>query len=927
MENQKILTKNISHILNSEIYNGEMIKKYRRILLSLVIIVIAIRWFYNGMFFYTDTHVPIYMDSYYQRMTNIWDFVSGQGDIRHMFLLPYVIFVKIAYNFAEIFTTDIQARIQIIESTIFLFNSFVIIIGLERLFYLLLLEIKIKPNNKNEILIGILTLFYLFNIWSITALWRPFWPYIFHYSFIPILIYSFLKCCENGSAKNYCLMLIVTIFISIGYTIPYSFIFDLLILLAISITIRNRGNVVKSSLLFIFYVVMVLFPIILTIAIYPSIIFAQAKSIVALAPIDKLLEYNSPDILKGFGVTGYPPFYNSHDFAWYVSTPYFSEVFYLVVFALFLLSPIILSRKVSHNVTILTMSVLYLIFLIFLSNSKAPFPFNIITVNILSQELFQPLRSVYVRFGEYIIISFILISFLSWSLISDRYKRVYLASMLIFFIVVQFPFLMSSYNLQAWENYDAKIPPIHTQIPSEYKRVLTDLELLSKKYDNIIIFPYPTSFQRMEWYQGPPLFALGSGGRVISDSDIRSNIISHIIDNTSPKLYAPYVIIYSKDVVPKDGNDIRLKRAFDNLLSIDEFSNKFDKIGVYNGSPKLFVYKESEFLSPFTVLNNIEMFNETVGKLFVIYQNKPVLIDYVLPTYYSVTLPKNILENFSSSVSFDIDIDKFRYDEIFVYPLFISYGTKGEKKAENLYIYLKFKVINDKELTIDIGNGKNWNYTKVNSVTINMTKRVTLDFLYDGGILINLTNGENITINSDDISAFNSDIMKISKNDKYNPLSEAQFRVANINLSDIFINKWFFTYKRLSRTPEDIYMGHNAELSYTTIVDYKKLNPTLWKVKIKSHKPFTLLFSENYDRFWVARVDKIDEKSTKAEKIYSTKLYSATNGFLINQTGNLEIIIEYEPQKWFNIGLVVSITTISIYIVYLIYNWRKRKNE
>jgi hypothetical protein len=77
----------------------------------------------------------------------------------------------------------------------------------------------------------------------------------------------------------------------------------------------------------------------------------------------------------------------------------------------------------------------------------------------------------------------------------------------------------------------------------------------------------------------------------------------------------------------------------------------------------------------------------------------------------------------------------------------------------------------------------------------------------------------------------------------------------------------------------------------------------------------------------VARVDKIDGKSTKAEKIYSTKLYLATNGFLINQTGNLEIIIEYEPQKWFNIGLVVSITTISIYIVYLIYNWRKRKNE
>ena len=51
------------------------------------------------------------------------------------------------------------------------------------------------------------------------------------------------------------------------------------------------------------------------------------------------------------------------------------------------------------------------------------------------------------------------------------------------------------------------------------------------------------------------------------------------------------------------------------------------------------------------------------------------------------------------------------------------------------------------------------------------------------------------------------------------------------------------------------------------------------------------------------------------------------NGFWINETGNLEIIIRYKPQDWFEIGLVISILTFLACIFYLIYDWRREKGD
>lgn len=55
-------------------------------------------------------------------------------------------------------------------------------------------------------------------------------------------------------------------------------------------------------------------------------------------------------------------------------------------------------------------------------------------------------------------------------------------------------------------------------------------------------------------------------------------------------------------------------------------------------------------------------------------------------------------------------------------------------------------------------------------------------------------------------------------------------------------------------------------------------------------------FAEAYDPLWEARIYR-DGKLV--EKVKSIPLYSVINGFWINETGNLEIVIRYTPQDWF----------------------------
>jgi len=99
------------------------------------------------------------------------------------------------------------------------------------------------------------------------------------------------------------------------------------------------------------------------------------------------------------------------------------------------------------------------------------------------------------------------------------------------------------------------------------------------------------------------------------------------------------------------------------------------------------------------------------------------------------------------------------------------------------------------------------------------------------------------------------------------------------------------------------------------IIEYEQYNPSLWKVSANASTPFLLAFAAPYDSEWQAKIH---------DKVYrSIPLYGFINGFWVNQTGLLDITIEYEPQRWFNYGLVISFTTVLACLTYLTYSYSK----
>ena len=121
-------------------------------------------------------------------------------------------------------------------------------------------------------------------------------------------------------------------------------------------------------------------------------------------------------------------------------------------------------------------------------------------------------------------------------------------------------------------------------------------------------------------------------------------------------------------------------------------------------------------------------------------------------------------------------------------------------------------------------------------------------------------------------------------------------------------------------------LGNKSSSSLTTpttiIKEYDKINPTLWNVRISTSRPTTIGFAEPYDQAWEASVYK-DGK--KIEVVNSLPLYGVLNAFQIKNTGDLKIVLNFVPQYWYQIGLLMSGLTFAFCIIYIIYEWRRDK--
>jgi hypothetical protein len=111
---------------------------------------------------------------------------------------------------------------------------------------------------------------------------------------------------------------------------------------------------------------------------------------------------------------------------------------------------------------------------------------------------------------------------------------------------------------------------------------------------------------------------------------------------------------------------------------------------------------------------------------------------------------------------------------------------------------------------------------------------------------------------------------------------------------------------------------------------YRRISPAEYEVEVKNAtRSYMLSLAESYDPLWIARegVESTDDphKGNPDNHAFQTRsipLYSIVNGFYINKMGDYILRIEYQPQKWFMQGAVISIiSVISILVACIIFGY------
>ncbi len=112
-------------------------------------------------------------------------------------------------------------------------------------------------------------------------------------------------------------------------------------------------------------------------------------------------------------------------------------------------------------------------------------------------------------------------------------------------------------------------------------------------------------------------------------------------------------------------------------------------------------------------------------------------------------------------------------------------------------------------------------------------------------------------------------------------------------------------------------------------IEYKFINPSEYEVSIQNAKKGdVLIFSEGYDKNWIAESLALKGETFRAQ---SEKFGNNLNSFVFPENGDYSLKIIYMPQKWVNIGLIISALALSglifgFLLIYYRHGRNTRKN-
>lgn len=141
----------------------------------------------------------------------------------------------------------------------------------------------------------------------------------------------------------------------------------------------------------------------------------------------------------------------------------------------------------------------------------------------------------------------------------------------------------------------------------------------------------------------------------------------------------------------------------------------------------------------------------------------------------------------------------------------------------------------------------------------------------------------------------------------YNPHDEVdKASIAFASDKGSMIDIQNFSFQRVINSRIYAILQKNNTATSSPEITYREINPTKYKIEIKNaQKPFLFIFNQAYNPSWKLTV--VNEKGSFGH----VEVNGYANGWYLTKTGSYSVLVEYQAQNVFYVGIVVSVLSLS----------------
>jgi len=732
-------------------------------------------------------------------------------------------------------------------------------------------------------------------------------PYVLHYALFPLFVAFCLRFFLYRSYKSFLVLIGISFLIFSSYTIFSSIVFDFLfvsflfIVLSRSLSFKEIIRSIGESVKVFSGILILLIPIMVVLISEPSLANTQYNFITQVTqPNGQLLAtiaFNSPRLIPALFYSGYNGLY-SGDFGWYQNYCAQFEPILLLLFTLFLTVGIIVALKSKTDSKLwFGLVIIWVLAIILFTGTNEPF-------SSLKSWFFQLkyvdlLRSVYARFGEYVILSSLPFICLGISKIFSIKRSIMIKGFVSILVIAIL--LVSLYPIFSGEflsKQNNSVPSNRVVFPASYQY----LSSLNSNGADFIYLTVPMSFDvsSRSWnngtngYIGPDIFPFILSGQAIRDPLIQRSVLYYLVRGEVSEIQQVMPLRYIILTFDQTTNteDVALQNYFsvfkrqltllyeDNIMAVFELPINNSGLSTW----PMVAYDPAK--------RNI--FDDLLTRQLtcIIYENQ--FIDATESTH-----------NYAFREFDDGDLNqllvnstvKFKSDSS-VFPLLIHL-------PDNSAIYLRSNY--DKTLgayRIYAGAYSSYMFNTTESLLqVSYTPDVSFHAVFPNHTLqISADSESYVTMPAFWINLLNQQYYASAKVQvgilSFEPL------VDSLNINELSVAKQ--SHYRIS-FPE----------SSSEILNFTQIGAMNFQATINVTAPSTLFLFEPFSPGWVATFN--------GEEVLGEPLFNEFVSFKLNYSGIFDFKIAYRPQEIFDVTIMISVVSLCLLtFLVIIVNFKKK---